>query len=247
MMRLQFILFIIIGFTLKSWAQNSHLIFYTEDGQKFKVKLNGSVQSEETATRVKVKYYNERGGKVKIIFEDASIPAIESELKFQTGMIVYWLIKKKGEEYIIEWNRELPYNDRDDDDPDHLHIHYLQPNGERVAKPLTGKEYLEQYSGKKGCETPMTFKELRIYQEKINDFPLTKVQFKTAIAELDDKCFSISQVKSMIEFWPDDVLRADYAIAVYSHTYNQDDFMQAVHLIHDMQQRERVIDALGLK
>ncbi|MBL4653270.1 MAG: hypothetical protein JKY53_10470 [Flavobacteriales bacterium] len=135
-----YITVILVFLTTISIAQSSHLIFFTETSQSFLVELNGAIQSEQAATRVKIKYYNKIGGEVKIIFTDKSIQPITSSLKFRTGMIAYFIIKKKGDELIIEWNRELPYNERDDTNDEHLHVNYMLPNGKRIEKPLTGKD-----------------------------------------------------------------------------------------------------------
>ena len=135
-----YITVILVFLTTISIAQNSRLIFFTETSQSFLVELNGAIQSEQAATRVKIKYYNKIGGEVKIIFTDKSIQPITSSLKFRTGMIAYFIIKKKGDELIIEWNRELPYNERDDTNDEHLHVNYMLPNGKRIEKPLTGKD-----------------------------------------------------------------------------------------------------------
>ena len=238
---------LLLFITATTVAQNSHLIFFNENNLPFLVELNGTIQAEQTATRVKIKYYNQSGGNVKIIFDDKSIQPITSSLKFRTGMIAYFIIKKKGDKYIIEWNRELPYTNTNDTDENHLHINYMQPIGKRVEKPLTGKEYLALYKGKKGCEEPMTYQTLRLYQTRVSEKPMDKWRLKTATALLDGNCFSISQVKSVVKMFEYDDIKADYVIAVYPFVFNQDDFKEVLHYIRNKEKKERIKSALDIE
>lgn len=92
-----------------SLLAQSNLVFYAEQGEKFFVMLNGIRQNAEAETNVKITDLPQPYYKVKIIFEDESLPQIDKMVNFNQGMESVIAIKqnRKGA-YVLRWQSETP-------------------------------------------------------------------------------------------------------------------------------------------
>lgn len=90
------ILLIFIGIFNNTFAQApySSLSFFSEDGYPFTVIMNGLKENSEPLTNVKLEGLTNPAYKIKIIFEDKTIPAINKNVYTKPGMEVTYRIKK---------------------------------------------------------------------------------------------------------------------------------------------------------
>ncbi len=87
----------------------SNLVIFSEDGYPFFVVMNGIQENKEAQTNVKLKGLTAPNYKVKIIFEDKSIPAIDKNLYTKPDMEVSYRIKKnKKGELVLNYYSEAP-------------------------------------------------------------------------------------------------------------------------------------------
>jgi len=95
--------------TLNLIAQNSNLSFYSQQGEKFYIILNGIRQNDIAETNVKVQGLSQPYYKLKVIFEDESKGELDKNLNFNPGMESVFAIKqnKKGR-YLCRWQSETP-------------------------------------------------------------------------------------------------------------------------------------------
>jgi hypothetical protein len=66
-----------------AFAQSGTITFFSQDGEKFYVVLDGIRQNNEPSTNVKVTDLKRPNYKAKVIFADASIPAIDKNVYIQ--------------------------------------------------------------------------------------------------------------------------------------------------------------------
>ncbi len=100
MKKLLFLLALVTG--LNVYGQNSNAIFFSEQGEKFYVVLNGIRQNAKAETNVKVSGLPAPNYKCKIIFEDAKLGEIDKTIFFTEGKEVTFNIKKNGKgEYVV--------------------------------------------------------------------------------------------------------------------------------------------------
>lgn len=93
--------------TLK--AQNSNLIFFTEQGERFSIVLNGVLQNETPATNIKVTDLPAPNYKLKVIFEDQKIPDLDKNLFFNQGNETSFSIRKNNKnQYVVRLLNEIP-------------------------------------------------------------------------------------------------------------------------------------------
>lgn len=97
---------ILACFTLQ--AQKTNLIFFTEQGERFYVVLNGIQQNAEPQTNVMVTGLPAPSYKLKIIFEDKQLGEIDKNLMFGQGTETTFVIKKSNkDEWVVRYMNEV--------------------------------------------------------------------------------------------------------------------------------------------
>jgi hypothetical protein len=108
--RLPLLLLMAALLQLGGFAQmKSNLIFFTEQGERFTVILNGIRQNPAPETNVKVTDLIAPGCKLKIIFEDQTLGQLDKNLTFNQGTETTFVIKRNNKnEYVVRWMTEVP-------------------------------------------------------------------------------------------------------------------------------------------
>jgi len=108
--RLPLLLMIAALTQLNSFAQlKSNLVFFSEQGERFTVILNGIRQNPTPETNVKVTDLIAPNYKLKVIFEDASLGELDKNLMFQQGNESTFVIKRNNKnEYVVRWMNDVP-------------------------------------------------------------------------------------------------------------------------------------------
>lgn len=103
-------MFIVLSGTSLAFSQPmSNLVFFSEDGYPFHVIMNGIQENQNYQTNVKITELTAPNYKVKIIFEDKTIPNIEKNIYTKPDMEVTYVIKKnKNGVNIIRYYSEAP-------------------------------------------------------------------------------------------------------------------------------------------
>jgi hypothetical protein len=90
-------------------AQSSNLIFFSEQGEHFSIVLNGVMQNVHPETNIKVTDLPAPNYKLKVIFEDKSLPDIDKTLVFGQGTETTFSIRKnKKNQYVVRYQGEIP-------------------------------------------------------------------------------------------------------------------------------------------
>jgi hypothetical protein len=100
------VLILLTGTILR--AQNSNLVFFSEQGERFMLVLNGIQQNGDPETNVKITNLPATSYKVKVIFEDEKIPELDKSVFMEPGYEYTCNIKKnqKGE-YVIRLQSQV--------------------------------------------------------------------------------------------------------------------------------------------
>ncbi len=90
-------------------AQKSNAIFFTENGEKFTVILNGLRQNESPETNVKVEGLNANYYKLKVIFDNAALGENNFNLNIEPGTETTYVIKKNNKNaYVLRFMSAVP-------------------------------------------------------------------------------------------------------------------------------------------
>jgi hypothetical protein len=105
-------LFVLTGFLLafQLAAQTTNVIFYTENGEKFTVIMNGVRQNPQPETNVKVTGLNAQNYQVKIIFEDQNLGTLDKAVFFPNmgNEYTFAVTKNKKGEYKLGYRGDVP-------------------------------------------------------------------------------------------------------------------------------------------
>lgn len=106
--RLFTLAFLMVSFI--SNAQTSNAIFFTENGERFNLILNGILQNEKAETNVKLTGLNAPSYKTRIIFADKALGMVDYTLNFvEMGAEVTYTIKKNSKgAYVVRYVSEVP-------------------------------------------------------------------------------------------------------------------------------------------
>lgn len=108
--QLPLLLLMAVMMQLSSFAQQkSNLVFFSEQGEKFTIILNGIRQNASPETNVKVTDLVAPGYKLKVIFEDATLGELDKNLMFNQGNETTFTIRRNNKnEYVVRWMNEVP-------------------------------------------------------------------------------------------------------------------------------------------
>ena len=103
-------LVIILSFLLVNVAiaQKSNLIFYTENGERFQVIVNGVLQNSNPETNVKITDLVAPNYQIKILFENKALGSVDKQIFFNQGNETTFVVKKsKDGSYVIRFRSEV--------------------------------------------------------------------------------------------------------------------------------------------
>ena len=94
-MRNFFTLAALLILSINIYAQNSNAIFFTENGERFQVVLNGVIQNTDPATNIKLTDLMAPNYKMKILFENKALGEIDKNLFLEAYSENTFNIKRK--------------------------------------------------------------------------------------------------------------------------------------------------------
>ncbi len=101
------VFFILFGFHLQ--AQTSNLVFFTEDGERFTLYVNGAQQNNSPDTQVKVWDFLGEFAQIRVVFHDLGVSEMKKGIMVTPGMESSWSIRKnKKGEYTLRSAGEVP-------------------------------------------------------------------------------------------------------------------------------------------
>ncbi len=105
-----FAISLLLASAFNAYAQTSNAIFFTENGEKFNVVLNGILQNEKPETNVKLTGLNAPSYKTRILFADQTLGFVDYTLNFMDmGAEVSYTVKKNSKgAYMVRYVSEVP-------------------------------------------------------------------------------------------------------------------------------------------
>lgn len=99
----------IVAVNFSLYAQRCNVVLFTEQGERFTAILNGARQNNQPETQVKITDLNAEFYKLKVIFEDPQLGAMDNTLYLAYGTERTFSIKKnKKGEYVMRPVSESP-------------------------------------------------------------------------------------------------------------------------------------------
>lgn len=108
MKSIKFLIAILLFQASTVFAQNSNLVIFSEQGEKFSVVLNGILQNSAPQTNVRVTGLTAPSYKLKVIFDNDGIPDIDKNIMVGENTEMTFCIKKNNKgEYVARFMNQV--------------------------------------------------------------------------------------------------------------------------------------------
>jgi hypothetical protein len=241
------ILFIIVSllFTLYSFAQSSNVVLFTENGEKFKVILNGIRQNARPETNVKITSLKAEYFKLKIVFESQVIGEKNFNLAIEQGMESSYSIKKNSKgEYVLRLVNTVPVNQSSNNVPNQSVVVYSENPSALPSYYSNNREaelnvevktidtavsietmsqntvFIKGYSGLIGCGAPMIESDFIDFKISIQSIKFEDVKMDAAKNGIGNHCFLVSQIRELMQLFSFEETKLELAKYAYPYTYD---------------------------
>ena len=219
-LRFIFILFMALFLAGKASSQFSVIVF-SEKGEKFTLYVNGSPVNEDPASRAEATRPGGPSFKVKVLFEDSSIPEISKSIFNTPGYDVYYVVRKsdKGKYILEKTSSEYVHHDdnsavKEENADEELKENAEAPGSE--AKPGAGAG--------KGCNDPMEPPNFYASREMISNAPFDGPKLTQAKSLSDKNCLTTSQIIDVIYLFSGESSRLNFAKYAYKHCWDPENY-----------------------
>jgi hypothetical protein len=205
------------------------LIFFSEKGEHFSVKLNGILQNEKPETNIKITSVPAFFYKVNILFENPKIPEINKTLSFQEGSETSFTIRKnKKGSYMVRFMQQVPYNQLENSPPDQDVIMFrtvpagesIEINRQNTYTPHHQHYEMPGYTGEVGCPYPMSDSDFQDLKKTISSKSLEDSKLSIAKQVTSANCLFSSEVKEIMHLFSFEATRLEFAKFAYRYTFD---------------------------
>jgi len=230
-------------FAGKANAQLSIVIF-SEKGEKFTAYVGDSPRNDKPASRVEA---NRPGGptfKVRILFEDSSIPELSKTIFNSPGSDLFYVIKKsdKGKLVLEKTSSEYVHNE--------VNTATSADNAVAKAEKTTAEtsaiEATPPGGNGKGCSNPMEEPSFIASREMISNAPFDGPKLSQAKSLADKNCLTSSQIISVIYIFSGESSRLNFAKYAYKHCWDPSEYGRVKDVLRSSSQADlqKYIDSL---
>lgn len=174
------------------------LVFFSEDGIRFWVSINGEKQNKIASANVKIPVSQDNWAKAKIIFENENLPELSKNVMMSTQGEIVYRIKKTRKKYVVRWYSGGTAGAGEGEDESNKNI---QPC------------YTAMNSG-------MFFRSLGELQKET--FENNKLSTSKQI--VNNNCLSTDQVISIIKTFQYEATRLEFAKYAYKRTTDRENY-----------------------
>jgi len=87
----------------------TNLVFFSENGERFSIVINGILQNSKPETNIKITDLIQPTYKIKVLFENRDLGEIDKSLMFKQGTETNFCIRKNNKgEYVVRWVSDVP-------------------------------------------------------------------------------------------------------------------------------------------
>ncbi|MDP4281987.1 MAG: DUF4476 domain-containing protein [Bacteroidota bacterium] len=214
-------LFLALFIAGKASSQLSVVIF-SENGEKFTAFVNGSARNDKPASRVETDRPGGPTFKLRIRFEDNSIPEISKSIFNTPGHDMFYVIRKAANgKYILEKTSSefVRHNDNEGVSNEKSTQKEEKSTAEpekKESKPATGIG--------KGCNGPMDEGHFIASREMVYNAPFDGPKLSQAKNVSDKNCLTSFQISEMLSVFSSESTRLNFAKYAYKHCYDPENY-----------------------
>jgi len=219
------------------------LIVFSDKGEKFTLYVGGDQINDQPASRAEATRPGGPNFKVRILFEDSSIPEISKSI-FNTPSDLYYVIKKsdKGKYALEKTSSEYVHHD----DNAAVKEEGKEVKKEEAKAEVTEGETKPAGGGGKGCNNPMEPPNFYTSREMISNAPFDGPKLTQAKSLADKNCLTTSQIVDVIYLFSGESSRLNFAKYAYKHCWDPENYDTVKEALNSPSQKtlQQYIDSL---
>jgi hypothetical protein len=230
-------------------GQRSNLVFFSEQGERFLLVLNGIQQNGDPETNVKITDLPATTYKVKVIFEDQKLPELDKSVFMEPGYEYTCNIKKnqKGE-YVIRLMSQVVLEQAPPAAPSQrVYLYTTTPapasvttttsvtttsTSLTVTSSVSGTPADEPvyvmpgYNGPYGCRYPINDRDFQMAKNSISSKSFEDDKLTIAKQVTGANCLLCSQIRQIMTLFSFEETRLEYAKFAYGYAFDQGNYYQ---------------------
>ena len=212
------------------------IIIFSEKGEKFTAYVNGSPVNDKPASRVETDRPGGPSFKLRIFFQDSSIPEISKTIFNTPGADLYYVIRKSDKaKFILEKSSSeyVHHNDNDvvsEENSANKEVKSKTEDVKSESKPAAG-------SGK-GCTNPMEEPNFYASREMITNAPFDGPKLTQAKSLADKNCLTTTQIIDVIYIFSGESSRLNFAKYAYQHCWDPGNYDNVKEVLRSSSQGE---------
>jgi len=241
-LRIIITVFLVLFIAGKASSQLS-LIIFSENGEKFTAYVNNSPRNDKPASRVETDRPGGPTFKVRINFEDGSIPEISKTIFNTPGADLFYVIRKSDKGHLVMEKTSSEYVHHNDNAAAQ---ESKSSKKEEKQKSETSKEDAKPAGGGgKDCPSPMDEANFQVSREMISNAPFDGPRLSHAKGLSDKNCLSTTQIIEVIYIFSGESSRLSFAKYAYNHCWDPKNYHKVKDALHSSSQAElqRYIDS----
>jgi len=231
----------------KASAQMS-LVIFSENGEKFTAYVNNSPRNDKPASRVETDRPGGPSFKIRILFQESSIPEISKSIFNTPGSDLYYVIRKADNGKFVLEKTSSEYVHHQDDAAASAAV----AEGNNAAREKNTKKEAEKSESKpaggskKGCPDAMAESDFQASRIMISEAPFDGPKLSHAKSLADKHCLTTSQIIEVIYVFSGESSRLNFAKYAYPHCWDPGNYGNVKDVLHSSSQSElqHYIDSL---
>jgi hypothetical protein len=218
-------------FSVKAMTQGTSLTVFSEKNENFTVFVNGEQKNSKPADHVKIEGLYGPSFKVRVVFQNVSIPEISKTIFNTPSGVLYYVTKpgKKGE-YVLEKTSS----------------DYVQPAGTvtetvKAAPKEESKSASASSSSKKsggGCANPMSEPDFQASTVAVSNAPFDNIRLSQAKKVAEGHCLECRQIVELMYILNSESSRLNLAKDAYTHCYDPSNYDQVKDVLNSSKSKD---------
>lgn len=233
-------------------AQNSNMVVFNQEGDKFRIVLNGTLQHSDYETNVKITGLNRDAFKVNILFEDTIYPNLETIVYFIANGVenTYRIQKNNAGNYILSATSIIPISPNSAskeqvmvvysatsptaNPTDEIMISDNSNDSILIAIALNNDEdttasqhyVMEGYKDSIGCPFPMDMGDFNTAKNVISSTTFADTKLSMAKQVTSSNCLTAEQVKEITLLFNYEDTKLEFAKFAYQYTFDIGNYLK---------------------
>ena len=223
------------------------IVIFSENGEKFTAYLNNSPRNDKPASRVETDRPGGPSFKIRILFEQSSIPEISKTIFNTPGSDLYYVVRKGGNgKFVLEKTSSEYVHHNDNAAASAAGAGGTTARKEEKSKTGEAKSESKPAGGSgKGCSNAMSEPDFIASREMISNAPFDGPKLTQAKNLADKHCLTATQIVEVIYIFSGESSRLNFAKYAYRHCWDPGNYNRVKDVLHSSSQGDlqRYIDS----